>query len=231
MDKIPFTELAKIFNVVGDYKEGEETHNDIVLFYRKKGLPKRRNEIYIQNKYYDKEQQYELFKKEFVNTVKTYNEQQNVNGKFIAKMKTGQRQKGQLINQTPEHPEEYIFQPLVDIKKEYRVIVYYMSGKYHVSGIYEKIGSNISLFKVDENSKEGKGISIIAKKATRVLGYGFGGVDIAIVEPDENKVNVRNTTYPNIVVLEVNTLPSLKNPRILIDFVQDANKNRSRGLL
>ncbi len=227
--KIPFAEVAKVFGMIKHYN-GNETPNDIVLFYKKAGLPKKRNQIHIQNKYYGKVDQYNIFRNEHINTVKTYKQQEEAGTNFIAKKKFGSRQEGQLINQTPEHPKEYIFQPLVKIEKEFRVIVYYMSGKYHISGIYEKIGSNFSLFRLDENSKEGKGISIMAIKATKALGYGFGGVDVAIVKDNDN-INVKNESFPNIVVFEVNTLPSMKNPKILFDFISDANTKRSRGLI
>lgn len=232
MDKLPFADLAKTFSIIDEYDPAKTyTMKDIVLHYKKSGLPAKRNEIHIQNKYYGKVDQYNIFREEFINTVKTYKDHVKAGTNFIAKKKFGSRQEGQLKNEVPEHPKEYIFQPLVDIVKEYRVIVYYMNNKYHISGIYEKIGSNFSLMKLDENSKEGKGVSIMAKKATRALGYGFGGVDVAIVKTDPENLNVKNTAFPNIVVFEVNTLPSIRNPRILFDFISDVNKNRSRGLI
>jgi len=232
MDKIPFAELAKTFSVIGEYDSAKTyTMNDIILHFKKPGLPTKRNEIHIQNKYYGKVDQYNIFREEFINTVKTYKDHAKAGNNFIAKKKFGSKQEGQLRNEVPENPREYIFQPLVDIEKEYRVVVYYMNKKYRISGIYEKVGSNISFFKLDKNSKEGKGVSIMAIKAIRALGYGFGGVDVARVKTDPENLNIKNTAFPDLVVFEVNTLPSIRNPRILYDFVTDVNKNKSRGLL
>lgn len=231
IDKIPFKDLAKIFDIIDEYTGNEVlTSNDILLSYKKAGLPTNKNEIHIQNKYYNKIEQYNIFRNEAINTVKTYKDHTMAGSSFIAKRRTGSKQKGQLINEIPERPEEYIFQPLVDIKKEYRAIIYYMNGKYHCSGIYEKIGSNLSIFKLDDNSNTAKGVKIMALKATKALGYGFGGVDIAIVK-NEEVLNLNNRSFPDVVVLEVNTMPSLHNPRILLDFVTDANRNRIRGMI
>ena len=186
-----------------------------------------------------------------VNTIKTYTTALRVNmDKFIAKKNVGEKQQGQLINRLPENPEDYIFQNLVDIVAEFRVLVYYINNEYFVSGIYKKVGSNVSIAQIPQTSRLGKIVKDMAIKSTELMGYGFGGVDIAVVNAENLKdlklsESVIGTIASNatkligkmsdtdklldenyVVVLEVNTMPSMSSPVILSDLLQSMNKTR-----
>ena len=158
---------------------------------------------------------------------------------------------GQLINQIPDNPDDYIYQRLVQIVMEFRVICYYMNGEYHVSGVYKKSGSNASFSQVSQTDKVGSMAVSMAKKATKELGYGFSGCDIAIVNASDadielginesmvgklssklTKIAGNMTDYESflednyMVVLECNSFPSMGNPVIAYDLLQDMQKNR-----
>ena len=223
---------------------------DTFVIFGKGNIPSEKNTVIVGNKYHDKKRQYAKLKGK-VNTIETYTDALEVKGKeFIAKRNIGEKQKGQLINQLPDDPEAYIFQNLVKILAEFRVVTYYMNGEYHVSGIYKKSGSNVSVSQISTTSKLGVVLSKIAIKATKRLGYGLGGADIAIVgTKDLPSVVLGENVLGNItskatrlvgrldaqelfegeypVVLEVNSFPSMSNPAILFDLMKSIEKNRA----
>ena len=226
------------------------TPDTAFIEFGRNGLPSEDNTVYVGNKYYDKSSQYNKFKNK-VNTLKTYTDAIEVDvNRMIAKKKSGHKQAGQLINKLPDNPEDYIFQHLVDIEAEFRVITYYMNGQYHVSGIYKKTGSNVSVSQISKDSGVGKLIGAIAMKATGILGYGLGGADIAIVSAEQigdmvlgeslmgfsasaaTKLigKIRNSDKllndSHAVVLEVNSYPSMSNKAIAFDLIKSIENNR-----
>lgn len=111
----------------------EPNEEDInIVFNRRGGLPNEDNTIYVGNKFVGKLQQHNTVKSH-IPTIKTLSSSDGLEN-FIAKRNTGWKQQGQLINQEPDDPENYIFQPYLDIISEYRVVVYFMNGDYHVLG-------------------------------------------------------------------------------------------------
>ena len=212
--------------------------NDVVIRFGKGTLPRERNTVHIGGKYYNKARQYEMLAG-VVPTIETYEEYiEDLGDSFIAKKKNGQKQQGQLDSILPDDTTDYIFQPKVNIVKEYRVNIFYMNGSYHISGVYEKIGSNVSLKNVVE-LPESKILKKLAYAATKKLGYPFAGVDIALVNEEDAEFVVESVvgkmssffgkkmasigslkdilqeTVP--VVLEVNSYPSMANPMIAYD--------------
>lgn len=224
--------------------------DSVYIEFGKNTLPPPANTVYIGNKYYDKNQQYNKLKGK-VNTLKTYTDAIEVSvDRMIAKKKSGQKQAGQLINELPDNPEEYIFQHLVEIQAEFRVMTYYMNGRYYVSGIYKKTGSNISISQISQDSGIGKVIAETAIKATDRLGYGMGGCDIAVVNASQvsdlvlgesilgltaSKVTkligkIKNhdelLNDAHVVVLEVNSYPSVSNKAIYHDLLRSIEINK-----
>ncbi len=218
-----------------------------VYFGRRSGLPSTPNTVFVGNKYMDKTQQHNMVKN-VVPTVATFTDSSQIEGDFIAKRVNGYKQQGQMINQIPDDPENYIFQPLLDIVAEYRVVVYYMNGQYHVSGVYEKTGSNMSF-----RSLSSGGIWQVASRmsvlATQKIGYGFSGVDIALVKASphitESSITGKLASKlgslggnvlsqkevgggQQLVFLEANTLPSMSNPMIMNDAMTHMIKNAKR---
>lgn len=180
--------------------------------------------------------------KNVVPTIKTYTSALEIDGDYIAKKKIGQRQAGQTINVEPENVEDYVFQPLLDIKSEYRVVVFFMNGEYTVSGVYKKTGSNMSFQSITSGDVYDTAVEL-AIKATERLGYGLSGVDIALVENNADKIisetllgrsvsavgrlmgRFADSTIDDneiMVVLECNTMPSMSNPMILTDMLTKA---------
>lgn len=224
---------------IDEYDEGDVR----LMFGRREGLPTDANTVFVGNRFYSKERQASILRN-VVPTVNTFLSADDVEGEFIAKRNIGQKQDGQLINQRPDNEEDYIFQPLLSINKEYRVVVYYMNGEYHVSGVYEKSGSNASFISITggEVFARASQISIDAAKA---LGYGLSGVDIALVERShhisEEIVGAAASTLGRIagkfsrsevgdnhvlVVLEANTMPSMSNPMIMHDLMKSILSNK-----
>lgn len=218
--------------------ESVEKGQAMIKFGRRSSISEVENTIHFGNVYYNKQSQYNMLKG-IVPTVPTFDSSDDVTGPFIAKRKGGQRQQGQLVNKVPENPEEYIFQPLLDIMSEYRVVVYYMNGDYHVSGIYKKTGSNASITSITSGEVYNvcKNIAIAAIKE---LGYGASGVDIAIskTEVSESAIGgvlsglgklsgkiTRGKIEGNVYFLEANTMPSVSNPMILHDLVKSIKSN------
>ena len=209
----------------------------MIKFGRRSSISDVENTIHFGNAYYNKQSQYNMLKGK-VPTVPTYEDSDDVGGRFIAKHKSGQRQEGQLINKVPENPEDYVFQPLLDIASEYRVVVYYMNGDYHLSGIYKKMGSNMSMTSITSGEVYNvcKNIAITAIKE---LGYGASGVDIAISKTEVSeslgafvsgvgKISgkiTRGKIEGNVYFLEANTMPSVSNPMILHDLVKSIKSN------
>jgi len=218
--------------------------------FGKNTLPSSDNTLFVGNKYFDKAQQYNKLKKK-VNTLKTYTDAIEVDiNRMIAKRKTGMKQQGQIINKLPANPEDYIFQHLVDIEAEFRVIVYYMNGQYHVSGIYKKAGANVSISQISKDSAIGSAVADIAIKATDILGYGLGGVDVAVVSAGQiddmilgesimgftaskaTKLIGRIKNHDelikgnHLIVLEVNSYPSMSNKAISHDLLKSIESNR-----
>lgn len=243
--------MSKHSGIISEYDpRSEYDEGDVHLVFGANGLPTEENTVHIGNKFENKTRQYAKMKGK-VNTIKTYTTAIRVNmDKFIAKRNMGERQQGQLINQLPDDPEDYIFQNLVDIVAEFRVLVYYMNGEYHVSGIYKKTGSNVSIAQIPQTGKLGSMVADMAKKSTEIMGYGLGGVDIAVVSGANAKdvalgesvigkiasgatkmigkiSNLDDLTEDNyVVVLEVNSFPSTSNPAILNDLLQSMNSVR-----
>lgn len=245
--------IAQLSNEIGILSPQDQvTTRDFVLeFGRGKPLPTEPNTVIIGNKYFSKDAQMNKLSS-VVPTIKTFRSSLEVASReYIAKKRNGQRQDGQLINQAPENEDEYVFQPLVNIVSEFRVIVYYMNGKYHTSGIYQKSGSNASFRSIDVNGSAGKKIAGIAMKASESLGYGFSGVDVALVGA-ENKddlvmtenvlgyiasrgtrilgsmTDMESVLSENfLVVLECNTMPSMSNPAIFYDLMSSM-KSKAR---
>ena len=218
--------------------------DQVYIEFGKTGLPSEKNTVFVGNKYYDKLKQYSKLKNK-VNTLKTFTDAIEVNiNRMIAKRKTGHKQQGQLINKLPANPEDYIFQHLVEIQAEFRVITYYMNGKYQVSGIYKKTGANVSLSQISPDSGMGKVIADTAIKATKTLGYAMGGADIAIVDAKHlndlvlgesvigklsssatkmiGKINNLDKLLndSHVIVLEVNSYPSMSNKAISYDLLK-----------
>lgn len=249
------TEIIKMIHASGtlDFHDDRNFYppNQIIIEFGRNTLPSKPNLVYVGNKYYDKVQQYAKLKNK-VNTLKTYTDAIHVNvNRMIAKKKNGHKQQGQLINELPTTPEDYIFQHLVEIQAEFRVIVYYMNGEYHVSGIYKKTGSNVSVSQISAASGIGKVVAETAIKATETLGYGLGGVDVAIV--DAHHINdlilgesiigfsaskatklvgkIKNLDHllndAHAVVLEVNSYPSMSNKAIGYDLLRSIEMNGS----
>jgi len=225
--------------------------DSVYIEFGKNTLPPADNTVYIGNKYYDKNQQYNKLKGK-VNTLKTYTDAIEVSvDRMIAKKKSGHKQSGQLINELPDNPEDYIFQHLVEIQAEFRVITYYMNGRYHISGIYKKTGSNVSISQISHNSGIGKVIAETAIKATARLGYGLGGCDIAVVDASHlndlvlgeslmgftaskatkliGKIRNHDELLNNshVVVLEVNSYPSMSNKAISHDLLRSIELNKN----
>ncbi len=238
--------IASSLNIQ-DYKDVEITDDDVVIRFGESNLPSERNVVHIGGKFYNKERQARMLKGT-VPTITTYsNYVDELGDKFLAKKKAGQRQEGQMDGVKPEDSTDYVFQPKVKIVKEFRVIVFYMNGKYYVSGVYEKTGSNVSVRSLGE--AKAKPVAEMAKSATKKLKYGFAGVDIAIVHSSDsvhvtesvlgklaqismrelgNAKDVQDALeqhYP--VVLEVNSFPSIANPAIAQDLL-DAIQSKAR---
>lgn len=230
----------------------EEFYSPDTVFveFGKNTLPPADNTVFVGNRYFDKAQQHNKLKRK-VNTLKTYTDAIQVDTKrMIAKLKTGMKQQGQLINKLPTNPEDYIFQHLVDIEAEFRVIVYYMNGMYHVSGIYKKAGANVSISQLSQDSAIGKAVADVAIKATDTLGYGLGGVDVAVVSAGQiddmilgesimgftaskaskliGKIKNHDELLKgnHLIVLEVNSFPSMTNKAIGHDLVKSIESNR-----
>ena len=245
-DKIP-ARFVKTLERIASLTPDVSFHDSSVKYppsqrYISFGVGNDKNTIHIGGRFLDKKSQYSKFKGK-VNTLKTYTDTINLNlERMIAKKATGERQQGQMINKIPDNPDDYIFQNLVDIVAEYRVIVYKLNGEFFVSGIYEKSGSNVSIKQIPKNNKVGKVISEMAINATKLLGYSFGGVDIAIVRSSnasdvvlgESIIGGLSSTATKLlgklsddkildenipVILEVNSFPSLANPAILHDLL------------
>lgn len=225
--------------------------NDVFISFGRQSLPMERNTVVVGNKFHDKRTQFQMLKNK-VNTINTYTNQLNVVSKnFIAKKNIGQRQQGQMINELPDNPEDYIFQGLVDILAEFRVVTYYMNDNYYVSGIYKKTGSNVSLSQISQESSNGRMLADMAIKTTEILGYGTSGCDIAIVNASNlgdlvlgesivgklsskatkliGKINnIDNLMDDNyVVLLEANSYPSLGAPHILFDLIESLNNNKA----
>jgi hypothetical protein len=221
--------------------EDPRSSSDVVISFGNSNLPTSRNRIHIGGKFHNKESQYQLLR-DIVPTIKTYTDSLEVAGeRFIAKKKAGYKQQGQLIDELPDDDSDYVFQPLVDIMEEYRVITYFMNGDYHVAGIYKKSGSNVSYKSININSPAGRKISDMAMNATEALGYGFSGADVAIVSNrNKESLNVNESVTGFIasktmrafgsldntesllrdnylVVIEVNSMPSMANVGIYFD--------------
>lgn len=254
LDRAPATFKTAIHKLVTKdseliVDEEPESSSDVVISFGNSRLPTYKNTVHVGGKFHNKESQYRILK-DVVPTIKTYTDSLEVAGeRFIAKKKVGHKQQGMLIDDLPDDESEFIFQPLVDIMEEYRVITYYMNGKYHVSGIYQKSGSNISVRSINIKSSAGKKIAEIAMKATDELGYGFSGADVAIVS-NKNKAslnvnesvggfilsksmsafgslsNTESILKDNyLVILEVNSIPSMANPAIYFDLKNSIKKN------
>lgn len=203
-----------------------------VVLGRGAGLPTEINTVYVGNRYHGKDEQYRLLRG-VVPLVPTFHGPDDIEGEFIAKKIHGQQQKGQLINQIPDNPGEYIFQPKIDIIKEYRVVTFYMNGEFHVSGVYQKMGSNMSVTSIT-NGQVYDSCVAIAKKACEKLKYGASGVDIAQTSYNvqENVGGIvskfgkvmgnlqQKTPQGKFVFFEANTLPSMANPMILHDVIK-----------
>jgi len=234
-----------------DILEPQQTpeSDDVVISFgnRGQGLPTAANTIYIGNAYYPKDKQSNMLKG-VVPTIKTYTDHTQLDTRrMIAKLRQGERQRGQYINQIPPEAAsgDYIYQPLVDIKDEFRVVCYYMNGSYHVSGIYHKSGSNVSFRSIDTQSSAGAVLADTAVKAAQRLGYGWAGCDIALVS-NQNRDDINeaigklasagakllgklasiNTQDNTAVVLEVNSFPSVTNPAILQDLIDSILSNK-----
>ena len=214
-----------------------------IYFGRRAGLPSTPNTIYVGNKYHNKTQQYQAVNGK-VPTISTFSSPDEIDGEFIAKKINGYKQDGQLINQMPENPDEYIFQPLLDIVKEYRIIVYYMNGKFHVAGMYEKTGSNMSFKSITSGNIFG-GSQNLAVKACEILGYGLSGLDVAVVKRHSGvnesitgniasgagrlygKLSNNNIKDDQqLVFIEANTYPSMANPMISRDILKHILQNK-----
>lgn len=211
-------------------------------FGRRNGLPSQANAVYIGNVYLNKNRQYDLIKGQMP-TINTFGSHEDIDGEFIAKKATGHKQQGQMINQVPDE-DDYIFQPLIEIIKEYRVIVYYMNGKHHISGVYEKTGSNMSLKSINAGSIHGDVVDM-AIRSCELCGYGFGGVDIALTNISDNISESISGTVTStlgnlygktsrkdkaddetLVFLEINTMPSMANPMISQELLKSVLKNK-----
>lgn len=250
---IPYiSKMADRVKDIGIYDSSKIYGHDTVFirFGRTASLPTQKNTIYVGNEYYNKAEQYDILG-DRVPTIVTFEDTIDVFGKeFIAKHKEGWKQQGQLINQYPsEDTNDYIYQPLVEVHKEYRVVTYYMNGKYHVSGIYKKMGSNVSISSISTTSALGRELSKLAIKSTSLLGYGVGGVDLGIVSGNDDVIRKVNESVLGkltslagkaigsldtlselgyekfMVVFEVNSMPSMSNPMIIQDFMDSARKN------
>lgn len=210
-----------------------------VVFGRSGSLPSDKNTIYAGNKFYNKQSQYHMLSNE-VPMIPTFSNPEDIEGSFIAKMKAGQKQVGQVFDEIPDNPEDYIFQPKISIDKEFRVLVYFMNGKYHVSGVYQKLGSNVSLKSIS-TGRIFQEASEIALKSVSKLGYGISGVDIAITKTEfrESIVGSLASTLGKaygklskedyegqMVLLECNSMPSLSNTMIITDFINSLKSNR-----
>lgn len=209
----------------------------MIKFGRRSSISEVENTIHFGNAYYNKQSQYNMLKG-IVPTVPTYDSSDDISGSFIAKKKSGQKQQGQVVNKVPENPEEYVFQPYLDILSEYRVVVYYMNGSYHVSGVYKKLGSNASMTSITSGEIYNV-CTNIAIAAIKELGYGASGVDVAIskTEVSESVGSVlsgigklsgkitRGKIEGNVYFLEANTMPSVSNPMILHDLVKSIKSN------
>lgn len=233
IDRMPLVKLSNLINVIEFYDSSKHYNPSkyVIVKYRAPGLPEAKNTIHVQNKLLNKEEQAEAFKGK-VKTVKTFLSAPE-NKRFIAKMKSGWRQKGQMIDRIPENESDYIYQPFVNLIGEYRAVCYYINGDYVISGIYRKIGSNISLSSVKSGSRTYDILSDQAVRSMKALGYAFGGVDIAIVSVKNSEdVNESifsseesNVSTNHVVTLEVNTLPSLTNPMIFTGLIKSILTN------
>lgn len=216
--------------------------NDINIHFNKKGnLPTESNTIYVGNRYHSKLKQFNLVKNK-IPTIKTLTSSEGLDN-FIAKREHGWKQQGQMINQQPDDPENYVFQPFLDIVSEYRVVTYYMNGQYHVSGVYKKTGSNMSYQSITGGEVYEVAVNM-AMESAKLLGYGLSGVDMAIVTHDDNIVESvggvasafgkllgkfsDNTIGDDkiMVFLEANTFPSMANPMIRSDIMKHALKHK-----
>lgn len=220
------------------YRDGMDTTNRIVLQFGG-NLPREKNTVVVTSRYFNKERQAQMLDG-VVPTINTYTNPDEIDGSFIAKLKTGHKQIGQKIDELPDNPEDYVFQPLVRIAAEFRVVVFWMNGSYHVSGVYQKSGSNVSLQSI--TGPAAKILGDVAVKATDGLGYGFSGVDVAVVDVQHAK-HVKESVLGafasglgkiagsfsdvdellrrhKVAVLEVNRLPSMANPMIAHDLLK-----------
>ena len=235
------SQLSRLVSRIPNVKIGEHSSDDIVFSFGRTGtLPTKRNTVYVGNVFYPKDKQMERLKN-VVPTIATFKRAADIDGEFIAKRKTGHKQMGQLVNVEPDDADDYVFQPLLDIKSEYRVVTFYMNGEYHVSGVYKKSGSNAA-FQSITGGKIYETASELAVKACERLGYGLSGVDIALVENNEHIISealgvtvgkgvsaigklmgkfASSAIAENevLVVLECNTMPSMSNPMILVDLI------------
>lgn len=208
----------------------------------------KKNTIVLANAYHGKRKQYNMLSNK-VNMIPTnFGSKGEIGDQFIAKRDHGWKQAGQLINQMPSDDEvdSYIFQPLVSIKAEYRAIVYFMNGEYHLSGIYRKSGSNMSFVSVTSGEVYDK-VKTMAIEATKGLGYGFGGADIVLTDTKLNewksvanklggvastigkmagKLSKDSLEGNEVYLLEVNTMPSMDNPMIRRDLIESIMRNK-----
>ena len=230
-----------------DFKDVEITDEDVVIRFGEPSLPSEHNTVHIGGKFLNKASQSRMLKG-VVPTITTYNDYIDILGdKFLAKKKSGQKQIGQLDGVRPEDATDYIFQPKVKIVKEFRIVVFYINGRYHVSGIYEKTGSNASFRSIP--LKKGDEIVQMSIAATKALKYGFAGVDLAIVH-NKDALHIQESFMGKLaslaitdlgstsdvldameehipVILEVNSFPSMGNPAIAHDLLQAIQKEAS----
>jgi hypothetical protein len=248
IENIPATFSQTVQTLVDRSPQLELFHDDMDLTNRivlqfGGGFPSEKNKVVVTSKFYNKERQAQMLDG-VVPTINTYTHPDEIGGEYIAKMKSGHKQIGQKVNELPDNPEDYVFQPLVKIVAEYRVVVFWMNGSYHVSGVYQKTGSNMSLQSITGRAAEQLGD--VAIRATESLQYGFSGVDIAVVS-SEHAVHIKESLIGTVAsglgriagsfsdvesllrenkvaVLEVNKLPSMANPMIAHDLLKSLYK-------
>lgn len=250
IDNVPATFASAVNRLINNsdalvLDDGSDYSADRIILQFGGNLPRRPNQINVTSRFLNKSRQ-DAALSGVVDTIKTYEDNLEIAGDYIAKQKAGHKQQGQLINQEPEDKTDYIFQPLVEIINEFRVVVYYMNGEYHVSGVYKKTGSNASFQSITGAAAEP--MIEIAIKATEAIEYGVGGVDVAIVAAKDGEHisesfigkaaslggklagkfnNINSLINDNhLVVLEVNRLPSMANPMIAQDLVSSFHRNK-----
>lgn len=209
-------------------------------------LSNERNVVTVGNKYYNKQRQANILQGVVPMPATVFDPSQiDTTQGYVAKPVRGERQQGLLIDELPDDPTDYIFQPKLDIINEYRVITYHMNGDYHVAGIYKKTGMNVSLSSIPVDSPIGRAISQVALRATEALGYGLSGADVALVPTsDYSKLSenmlaraasaamrvsgrMQNLSVDGKmpVIIEVNSKPSMANPAIMQDLVRSILSN------